>query len=82
MRQPNSNFHCKKEFHTEARLRVIAAMSVQQERRAGYSWVTLQEVIDAKNLVGVLSAWRYQAKLDEDGNITDIQFTVCEVLNT
>lgn len=74
MRQTNSQFYSKKEFHNEAVLRVIADTIEQHKRGAGYPWVNPQQVVDARNLAEILRAWRYQTMLDAEGNITAIEF--------
>ena len=75
MRQTNSQFYSKNEFHNEAVLRVIADTIEQHERGAGYPWVNPQRVVEAKDLAEILKAWRYQPKLDAQGNITGVEFT-------
>lgn len=39
-----------------------------------FSWVNTDSVLSAQTLVDALDAWRWEASLDEDGNIDDIYF--------
>lgn len=39
-----------------------------------YSWVNTETVLEANNLKDALHAWRWEAYLSEEGDITDINF--------
>ena len=69
--QHDSKFTIKVEKQAEA----LAAMLKLADQHERFHWVYADEFKNATTLSEVLDAWRWEATVDDDGNITDVQFS-------
>ena len=85
MDQMESDFKIKKENFSAALVAIKALAEQLEEKASGgsfgpnrierwFSWVVTSEFVDAKTLVDAIKAWRWQAQLNSDGDISALYF--------
>lgn len=76
--QTDSSFFIPKELFGPALQSILSLMteetSDEVQQIQGFHWVNTKKVLEAKTLPDALRAWRWSPTLDEDDNITDLQF--------